>query len=123
MRPASPAGAPTHFRPWWEGEHGIGHTSSWAWSLLLVGAIVWMRWAYYLPAAERSNALVLSGFVVALTGVLVAAFLLLMSLGRRPLARPVDSLAVLLAEAERQWRHAAIERRLLTPAPIPLRWC
>ncbi|MBV9032706.1 MAG: hypothetical protein JO364_20895 [Pseudonocardiales bacterium] len=61
--------------------------------------------------------------MVALAGVLIAAIPRLMALGRRPPTRPVDTLAALLAEAvEGQWRQAAIERRLVTPAPIPLRW-
>jgi hypothetical protein len=43
---------------------------------------------------------------------------------RRPLApRPVGMLADLLANAVlEQWRQEAAERRLLTPAPIPISW-
>lgn len=90
---------------------------------LFVGAIVCTVWAYQLPMAERSTALLVPGFVLAMAGFLVNAIPLVVSLGRRPPARPVDALATLLAEAvDGQWRQAAIERRLLTPTPIPIRW-
>ena len=60
---------------------------------------------------------------MALAGVLIAAVPRLVSLGCRPPARSADTRAALLAEAvDGQWRQAAIERRLVTPAPIPLRW-
>ncbi len=60
---------------------------------------------------------------MALAGVLVSAMALVVSLGRRPPARSVDTLAELLAEVvDRQWRRVAVERRLVTPEPIPLRW-
>ena len=60
---------------------------------------------------------------MALAGVLVSAMALVVSLGRRPPARSVDTLTELLAEVvDRQWRRAAVERRLVTPEPIPLRW-
>lgn len=91
--------------------------------VLVGGALAWIGWAYHLPASQRSNALVVPGFAVALTGVLVSAMALVVSLGRRPPARSVDTLAELLAEVvDRQWRRVAVERRLVTPEPIPLRW-
>ncbi|MGH3799534.1 MAG: hypothetical protein ACRDTD_05245, partial [Pseudonocardiaceae bacterium] len=91
--------------------------------VLVSGALVWIWWAYRLPVAERRDALILPGFVVALASVLIATILQLVSLGRRPPTRSVDTLAALLAEAvEGQWRQAAVERRLVTPAPIRIQW-
>lgn len=91
--------------------------------VLVSSALAWIVWAYHLPAAQRSDALIIPAFVVGLAGVLVGAIPLLESLGRRPSARSVDALATLLAEAvDGQWRQEAIERRLVTPAPIPFRW-
>jgi len=57
-------------------------------------------WAYHVPAAERSDTLLIPGFVVGLIGVLISAIPLLMSLSRRASIRPgVETLAVRLAEA------------------------
>lgn len=92
--------------------------------IVLVGVtLVWIVGAYRLPSAGRQETLDLWSFVATLVGVLVASFSLLVSLGGRPPARSVDASAALLAEAvDGQWRQAAIERRLVTPAPIPIRW-
>jgi len=91
--------------------------------ILVSGAGVWVGWAYRLPPGERSDALVLPGFVLALAGVLVGLVPLLARLGRRPAVRPIDTLAELLVEAvDRQWRAAAHERQLVTPGPVPIRW-
>jgi hypothetical protein len=87
--------------------------------VLLGGAVVWAWWAYRQPG----DALTRWGFVVALAGVVVGIIPLLVSLGCRRPASEVDVLAAQLAEAvDGQWRQAAIERRLTTPEPIPLRW-
>jgi len=91
--------------------------------ILVSGAGVWVGWAYRLPPGERSDALVLPGFVLALASVLVGVVPLLARLGRRPAVRPVDTLAELLVEAvDRQWQAAAHERQLVTPGPVPIRW-
>ncbi len=92
-------------------------------SLALVGgAVVWTVWAYRLPLAERSNVLVTPGFVLGLVGALVSA-LVYLGRWRSPDPRPVDELANLLADVvDRQWRQEAVERQLVTPAPIPVRW-
>lgn len=91
--------------------------------VLVSGALLWIGWAYNLPTAQRRDALVLPGFMLTLAGVLIAAIPRLTSLGHRPPARSVATLAALLAEAvEGQWRKEATERRLLTPDPIPMHW-
>ena len=75
---------------------------------------------FLLLLAERSNAL------AALAIVVTVVLPLLVQLERRRHSadsRPVEVLATLLAQAVYgQWRRAADERRLVTPAPIPIRW-
>ncbi|MGH3925093.1 MAG: hypothetical protein ACRDTT_19895 [Pseudonocardiaceae bacterium] len=87
--------------------------------LALVGGVgVGTAWALHLPPAERSDALALLGIGLGLVGVL--PLLVRLERGRRSVdSRPVDVLATLLAQAVYgQWRKAADERRLVTPAPI-----
>ncbi len=77
---------------------------------------------YRLPTAERNDALALLGIVLGLIGALP---LVAQLKRRRPPVDPrsVDELADLLAQAvDGQWRKEAIERRLLIPDPIPIRW-
>lgn len=91
---------------------------------LVGGAIVWTGWvAYHLPTTERSDDVApLVFFGIWVGGIVGAISLWVSRRRRRPPARSVDTLAALLAEAVRgQWRQAAIERRLVTPAPISVR--
>lgn len=85
------------------------------------GALVW--WVYRLPPAARTDAVGFGGFVLGLVGVLIALLSWLGTGRRQPGQRPVGTLATLLAQAVyKQWSKAAGERRLLAPAPIPVRW-
>jgi hypothetical protein len=91
--------------------------------LVLVGGVgVGTVWSLHLPPTERGDAFALLGIGLSL----VSALPLLVQLkrGHRSTdSRPVDVLATLLTQAVYgQWRKAADERRLVTPAPIPLRW-
>ncbi|MGH3812949.1 MAG: hypothetical protein ACRDUV_10900, partial [Pseudonocardiaceae bacterium] len=91
--------------------------------VLVVGAVVCLWWVYSRPPAQRSALIEFGGFALGLVGVLVPVVGGLRHV-RRPVAvRSVDTLAGLLAQAVHgQWRKAATERVLLTPAPIPVRW-
>ncbi|HKR52554.1 MAG TPA: hypothetical protein VJT72_23845 [Pseudonocardiaceae bacterium] len=93
-------------------------------SLVLVGgAVVCLWWVYSRPPAQRSDLIGLGGFALGLVGVLVQVVSELRHLRRPALPRSVDTLAGMLARAVHgQWRTAATERVLLTPAPIPVRW-
>jgi hypothetical protein len=72
------------------------------------------------PPEERTDAVTFWGFVVTLAGVLISLLVWLAPGRRRADPRPVPTL---LAQAVYgQWRKAADERRLLTPAPIPVHW-
>ena len=85
----------------------------------------WLWWALELPEAERDSALGAGGFVVALVGLLLTLVPRFWALGdrTRTAMRPTDELTDLLAAAvRRRWEDAAAERRLLTPAPIAVRW-
>ncbi len=91
--------------------------------VLIGGAGVCLWWAYSRPLAQRKDFLELGGFALALIGVLIPVIGLLRSARRRADPRSVNTLADLLAQAVRaQWRTAATERALLTPAPIAVRW-
>ena len=91
--------------------------------LVLVGGVgLGTVWALRLAPAQRSDALALLGIGLGLVSVL--PLLARQGRGRRSAdSRPVDVLVDLLVEAVYgQWRKAADERRLVTPAPIPIRW-
>ena len=86
------------------------------------GAVVWAVWR----SPQRINLATFGAFAVA---VIVPAVGLVVYLTRvrqagdtgrgRPLDEVADSLAVMVTE---QWTRAALERRLLQPAPIPVHW-
>jgi hypothetical protein len=91
--------------------------------LVIAGSVVWVIWLFSLSPGERSEALKLGGFIIPLA---LAVITVLGSLSRalRPMEpQPINVLADSLAQAiQIQWRKAADERALLTPAPIPVRW-
>ncbi|MGH3837562.1 MAG: hypothetical protein ACRDSF_17940, partial [Pseudonocardiaceae bacterium] len=91
--------------------------------LVLLGGVVGMVWVFRLPSADRGNGFAALGIVVTAVGI-VLPLLMQIERGRRSAdSRPVDVLARLLAQAVYGlWRKAADERRLVTPAPIPIRW-
>jgi hypothetical protein len=91
--------------------------------LLIAGAVVWVIWLSTLSPAQRSEALKLGGFIVPLA-LAVITVLSSLSRARRPMEpQPINVLTDSLAQAiQSQWRKAADERALLTPAPIPVRW-
>lgn len=90
---------------------------------LFLGAGVWAWWIHGLGSAASTAASGYGQFVLAL----VATVLLVLDWlwrGFRPAEpRPLEDVTDLLAAAvQREWIKAATERKLLTPAPIPLRW-
>lgn len=93
-------------------------------SLVLVGGtVVCFWWVYSRPPAQRNDLVQLGGFALALATALVPAVSGLRRARRPAAVRSGDTLAGLLAQAAYgQWRTAATERVLLTPALIPVRW-
>jgi hypothetical protein len=90
---------------------------------LFGGAAMWVVLIFLLPPARRSDAATLGAFIVALVTSAVAVLGWFQRVRRPADPRPVDALADLLAQAVRgEWRKAAAERVLMTPAPIPVRW-
>lgn len=90
---------------------------------LIVVAVVWAVRLYLLPAAQRDGVLQYAAFVVALVGAVITVWDRLRDVRGQVDPRPVDILAELLAQAVLgQWRKEAVERVLVTPAPIPIRW-
>jgi hypothetical protein len=91
--------------------------------VLIVGAGVVLVEVFLLSPAQRSDVVGLGGFVLALAGAVVSVLGWLGRVRRPVGARPVNMLADLLAQGvQGQWRKAATERVLLTPAPISVRW-
>ena len=90
--------------------------------LVLMGGVVSLVWIFRLPPAEQGNRIAVLALVLTFVSTVIA--LVQLERGRRSVdSRPVDVLATLLAQAVYgQWRTAADERRLVMPAPIPIRW-
>lgn len=85
--------------------------------VVLIGAAVALT--YVLPSARLAAVLKLAEFV----GPVLTVLGLLRGARRPAEPRPLDTLAELLAQAvHTQWRTAATERILVTPAPIPVSW-
>jgi hypothetical protein len=91
--------------------------------VMVLGIVVGLVSLFFLPEGVFKVALAVGGFAVPLIVAVVRAVVWLWGARRPPDPRSVDTLADLLAQAvRRQWRKAAAERMLLTPAPIPVRW-
>ncbi|MGH3900029.1 MAG: hypothetical protein ACRDTA_17675 [Pseudonocardiaceae bacterium] len=91
--------------------------------VLASGGVLCLWWVYSHPPAQRNDLIQLGGFALALFSALLPVVSGLRH-ARRPAAiRSADTLEGMLAQAVHgQWRKAATERVLLTPAPIPVRW-
>jgi hypothetical protein len=90
--------------------------------LAVAGILVWAVWR----SPHRGDLSTFGGFVVAVIAPVASLIVYLTKLRRpgdagpgRPLSELADSLAAAVRE---QWRQAALERRLLQPEPIPVRW-
>jgi hypothetical protein len=126
---AGDAGA--HIIRFWRVGLGVFCGMGWVrrWGLMLAGAAViaaaigWAGWVYSLPTEQRNSASGEGQFWLALVGFVL---LILGGLAKRwPRAevRPVADLADMLTrEVRGRWERAAAQRRLTTPAPIPVRW-
>jgi len=88
--------------------------------IAVVAAFMWMVWR----SPHRGDLSTFGGFVVAVVAPVVSLVVYLAKLRRpaglgRPLSELADSLAAAVME---QWTRAALERRLVQPEPIPVRW-
>jgi hypothetical protein len=100
------------------------------WWLLLGGVLVvaglgwWVLTVTQMDPTERSTASSYGQFVLAAVGLLTIIGDWIAKSFTRAAEPDLDQLADLLAEAMRnQWEDAAKDRRLLQPAPLPIRWC
>lgn len=91
--------------------------------VLIAVAVALAVWLYVLPSGQREAELKYVEFVLGLVGLVITVLGLLRDVRRPVEPRPLDILVDLLAQAvSEQWRAAADERRLVSPAPIPIRW-
>lgn len=92
--------------------------------VVLIGVAVALAvWLYVLPSGQRDDVLKYVQFVLGLIGLVITVLGLLRDVRRPAEPRPFATLAELLAQAvHTQWRAAATERVLVTPAPIPVGW-
>lgn len=90
--------------------------------IAVAGVLVWVVWR----SPHRGDLSTFGGFAVAVivpVASLVAYLAKLRRPGRLGRGRPLDELADLLAGAVMaQWTRAALERQLVQPEPIPVRW-
>lgn len=90
---------------------------------LIVSAVALAVWLYSLPSGQRDAVLKSAELVLAVVGTVITVLGLLRDVRRPAEPKPLVTLADLLAQAVRgQWRKAATERVLVTPAPIPVGW-
>jgi hypothetical protein len=76
-----------------------------------------------LSSTQRDGVLPYAEFVVTAVGGVITVWGFLRGVRGQADPRPVDTLVDLLAQAVGgQWRQEAIERVLVTPPPIPVRW-
>jgi len=86
---------------------------------LFLGAALWAWWVHSLGSAASGY----GQFVLALVATVLLLLDRLRRMSRPAESRPLEDVADLLAAAvQRDWAGVATERKLLTPAPIPLRW-
>jgi hypothetical protein len=92
--------------------------------VLFVVALAWSIWQIFvLPPDQRGDAIGLGQFVLAAVGLAATAIGAVWKSRARDLPRSPDEVVDLLVGAVKaQWTRAAGERRLLEPAPIPIRW-
>jgi hypothetical protein len=90
--------------------------------IAVAGILVWAVWR----SPHRGDLSTFGGFVVAVVAPVASLVVYLTKLRRpgatgpgRPPSELADSLAAAVME---QWTRAALERRLLQPEPIPVRW-
>lgn len=92
-------------------------------ALLAVAGGWWALQVALLEPNERSTASGYGQFALAILGILIIAAGPVRKAFSSGASLPVDELADLLALAMRnQWEKAARDRRLLEPAPLPIRW-
>jgi hypothetical protein len=90
---------------------------------LIVSAVALAVWLYSLPSGQRDAVLKSAELVLAVVGTVITVLGVLRDVRRPAEPKPLVTLADLLAQAVRgQWRKAATERVLVTPAPIPVGW-
>jgi hypothetical protein len=99
------------------------------WLLVVGGVLVtvavgwWVLQVALLDSPDRGNAATYGQFVLAAVGLLISLAALWKTLAPNRTEPGLDELTDRLALAMRnQWTNAANERRLLQPAPLPIRW-
>jgi hypothetical protein len=99
------------------------------WLLVVGGVLVtvavgwWVLQVALLDSPDRGNAATYGQFVLAAVGLLISLAALWKTLAPSRTEPGLDELTDRLALAMRnQWTNAANERRLLQPAPLPIRW-
>ncbi|MEV5542783.1 hypothetical protein AB0L13_38770 [Saccharopolyspora shandongensis] len=99
------------------------------WLLLAGGVLVatglgwWVVQVTLLNAGERSDASGYGQFVLAAVGLLIVVVGPVTRAFASTATPSLDEQANVLASAMRnQWQQAAVDRRLLEPAPLPIRW-
>jgi hypothetical protein len=89
---------------------------------LFLGAGIWGWWVHDRPTASTTPS-AYGQFVLALIATVLLVLDWLGRISRSVELRPLQDVADLLAGAvQREWIKAATERKLLIPAPIPIRW-
>ena len=87
--------------------------------IAVAGALVWVVWR----SPHRVDLSTFGAFAVAVIVPVASLVVYLSKVRRAGATRPLSELADSLAVAVRdQWTHAALERRLLQPEPIPVQW-
>ncbi|MFB9451105.1 NACHT domain-containing protein [Dactylosporangium vinaceum] len=87
---------------------------------VIVLAVLWATWVRFLPRESRNDEATFGQFLLALIGFLMAGA---GALKTRPgPAAPIKIADELASAVHAQWKNSAGERRLIVPAPIPLRW-
>lgn len=83
----------------------------------------WVVWVALMDAPDRGESSTFGQFALAAATMVLLLWDLLVKVFKRTDAPDTDLLADGLARAMRvQWEHAAADRRLLLPAPLPIRW-
>lgn len=105
----------------------MGKRTDWLFvGVILVGVLgvgVGLASLKFLDDTSQKTVVLAGGFGVSLVSLFISGLRWLWDARRLPAPRPVDTLADSLAQVVGgQWRKAAAERALLTPAPIPVRW-
>lgn len=89
----------------------------------LASVVWWVLQVTFLDAKERTDASSYGQFVLGAVGLLFAVASPVIQRIAPPPPRSIEELSDILASSVGQvWEDAAVDRRLLSPAPLPVRW-